>query len=240
MDIILGRPCLILHSPEIRWDSCEVISWSEFCHQHCLTELPHPLHKAPAIQIASMQIESPELSVTPSVPSDYVAFQDVFSKQAATQLPPHRPWDCAIDLLPGNKLPKGRVYPLSIPERKAMEEYIKEALNQGFIRPSSSPAASSFFFVGKNDGGLRPCIDYRALNSRRSNSLIHFPWSLPLSRNSVGHASSPSWTCGARITLFESGKAMNGRRPSLPLPATMNTLLCSMALPTPPPSSRNS
>ncbi|KAK3565219.1 hypothetical protein QTP86_001028 [Hemibagrus guttatus] len=73
---------------------------------------------------------------------------------AATKLPPHRPWDCAIDLLPGAKLPKGRVYPLSIPENKAMEEYISEALQQGFIRPSTSPAASSFFFVAKKDGGL--------------------------------------------------------------------------------------
>lgn len=85
------------------------------------------------------------------IPPDYVAFQDVFSKQAATHLPPHRPWDCAIDLLPDSKLLKGRVYPLSIPDRKAIEDYIKEALKQGFILPSSSPASSSFF-VGKNDG----------------------------------------------------------------------------------------
>ncbi|KAL0154628.1 hypothetical protein M9458_048891, partial [Cirrhinus mrigala] len=35
-----------------------------------------------------------------------------------------------------------------------------------FIQPSTSPAASSFFFVGKKDGGLRPCIDYRQLNSQ--------------------------------------------------------------------------
>ncbi len=123
-----------------------------------------------------MWVESPESSITPSVPSDYRAFQDVFSKQAATQLPPHRPWDCTIDLLPGYKLPKGRVYPLSIPEHKAMEEYIKEALHQGYIRPSSSPAASSFFFVGKKDGGLWSCIDYRGLNSQ----MIKLPYPLSL------------------------------------------------------------
>ncbi|XP_016404381.1 RNA-directed DNA polymerase homolog [Sinocyclocheilus rhinocerous] len=82
----------------------------------------------------------------------------------------------AIDLLPGAKLPKGRVYPLSIPERKAMEDYIQEALKQGFIRPSTSPAASSFFFVGKNDGGLRPCIDYRMLNSQK----VELPYPLIL------------------------------------------------------------
>ncbi len=57
-----------------------------------------------------------------------------------------------------------------------MEEYIKEALNQGYIRPSSSPAASSFFFMGTKDGGLRPCIDYRALNSQTTK----LPYPLPL------------------------------------------------------------
>ncbi len=36
-----------------------------------------------------------------------------------------------------------------------MEEYIEEALQQGYIHPSTSPAASSFFFVAKKDGGLR-------------------------------------------------------------------------------------
>ncbi len=176
VDIILGQPWLILHSPEIKWESSEIIRWSEFCHQHCLKEIPHPLRRLPVAQVASTRVESPEASVIPRITFDYRAFQDVFSKQAATQLPPHRAWGCAIDLLPGYKLPKGRVYSLSIPERKAMEEYIKEALNQGYIRPSSSPAASSFFFVSKKDGGLRPCIDYRALNSQT----IKLPYPIPL------------------------------------------------------------
>ncbi|KAK3549109.1 hypothetical protein QTP70_032424 [Hemibagrus guttatus] len=51
----------------------------------------------------------------------------------ASKLPPHRPWDCAIDLLPGEPVPRGRIYPLSIPEEKAMEEYIKEALAQAAL-----------------------------------------------------------------------------------------------------------
>ncbi|KAI2646638.1 Transposon Tf2-8 polyprotein [Labeo rohita] len=129
----------------------------------------HPL-------VASTHVESPEPAFTPEIPAEYAVFQDVFSKQSATHLPPHRPWDCAIDLLPGAQLPKGKVYPLSIPEHQAMEEYISEALNQGFIRPSTSPAASSFFFVGKKDGGLRPCIDNRQLNSQ----ILQQPYPLPL------------------------------------------------------------
>ncbi|KAL0150962.1 hypothetical protein M9458_053734, partial [Cirrhinus mrigala] len=57
-----------------------------------------------------------------------------------------------------------------------MEVYIAEAFNQGFIRPSTSPAASSFFFVGKKDGVLCPCIDYRQLNSQ----ILQQPYPLPL------------------------------------------------------------
>lgn len=45
-----------------------------------------------------------------------------------------------------------------------MEHYIQESLAVGIIRPSSSPVAAGFFFVGKKDGSLRPCIDYRGLN----------------------------------------------------------------------------
>ncbi|KAL0199907.1 hypothetical protein M9458_003094, partial [Cirrhinus mrigala] len=102
--------------------------------------------------------------------------EDVFCPKRAARLPPHRPWDCAIDLLPDAPVPQGRIFPLSIPETKAMEEYIQEALQPGYIRPSTSPAASSFFFIAKKDGGLRPCTDYRALNE----GTVKFKYPLPL------------------------------------------------------------
>ncbi|XP_053681475.1 retrotransposon-derived protein PEG10 [Labeo rohita] len=174
VDIILGRPWLQVHQPEIRWDPCDIIHWSLKCSTQCMSLLPHP--RSIHTTVASTQIESPEPVIMPEIPAEYRTYQDVFSKLAATQLPPHRPWDCAIDLLPGAQLPRGRIYPLSIPECQAMENYITEALNQGFIRPSTSPAALSFFFVGKKDGGLRPCIDYRQLNSQ----IVQQPYPLPL------------------------------------------------------------
>ncbi|KAL2102663.1 hypothetical protein ACEWY4_001831 [Coilia grayii] len=45
-----------------------------------------------------------------------------------------------------------------------MEEYISDGLAAGIVRPSSSPDGAGFFFVGKKDGLLHPCIDYRGLN----------------------------------------------------------------------------
>ena len=59
----------------------------------------------------------------------------------------------------------GRLYNLSVPEKEMMHNYISESLASGIIRPSSSPVAAGFFFVAKKDGSLRPCIDYRQLNS---------------------------------------------------------------------------
>ncbi|KAK5885831.1 hypothetical protein CesoFtcFv8_016928 [Champsocephalus esox] len=46
-----------------------------------------------------------------------------------------------------------------------MEKYINDSLDAGLIRPSSSPAGAGFFFVGKKDKTLHPCIDYRGLNN---------------------------------------------------------------------------
>ncbi|KAK3510623.1 hypothetical protein QTP70_011877 [Hemibagrus guttatus] len=57
-----------------------------------------------------------------------------------------------------------------------MEEYIETALAAGHIQASMSPAAAGFFFVGKKDGGLRPCIDYGGLNA----ITVLYPYPLPL------------------------------------------------------------
>ncbi|KAK3555430.1 hypothetical protein QTP86_016120 [Hemibagrus guttatus] len=98
------------------------------------------------------------------VPSQYHHLKAVFSKKRATSLPPHRPYDCAIELLPGYCPPRGRIFCLSSPECTAMDSYIEEALAAGLIRLSTSPAGAGVFFVGKKGGGLRSCIDYRGLN----------------------------------------------------------------------------
>ena len=53
---------------------------------------------------------------------------------------------------------------MSQKEQMALDEFLEENLRKGYIRPSKSPMASPFFFVGKKDGSLRPCQDYRYLN----------------------------------------------------------------------------
>ncbi len=114
----------------------------------------------PAVSSVSVfQDEPGDLS---GVPEEYLDLRAVFSCSRATSLPPHRPYDCSIDLLPGTMPPRGRLYSLSAPEREALEKYLTLAAE--IIVPSSSPAGVGFFFVKKKDGSLRPCIDYRGLS----------------------------------------------------------------------------
>lgn len=84
-----------------------------------------------------------------SVPASYHDLAKAFSKDSTLSLPPHRPYDCAIDLIPGASYPSGRLYNLSRPEREAMERYIAESLAVGIICPSSSPLGAGFFFCGQ-------------------------------------------------------------------------------------------
>lgn len=79
--------------------------------------------------------------------------------------------------------PKNRLYPLSLPEKRAMQDYIEDTLAAGYIRPSTSSAAAGFFFVGKNDAGFRPCTDYRDLNS----ITIPYPYPLTLVSAALEH-----------------------------------------------------
>ena len=49
-------------------------------------------------------------------------------------------------------------------ELAVLKKYLEENLEKGFIKPSTSPASSPVLFVKKPSGGLRFCVDYRALN----------------------------------------------------------------------------
>jgi hypothetical protein len=99
------------------------------------------------------------------VPEQYHSVLQVFMKDQANVLPPHRPEDHDIQLTEGSELPFARNYrPTNAPEAEVIKKYIDEHLGKGFIRSSSSPTAAPILVVRKPGGGLRVCIDYRALN----------------------------------------------------------------------------
>lgn len=85
------------------------------------------------------------------LPAEYREYLDVFECRA---LPPHcGAYNCAIVLQPDTIPARSWVYPLSIAENKAMEEYVADVLSRSHIHKSTSPAGAGFFFVQKKGGG---------------------------------------------------------------------------------------
>jgi hypothetical protein len=81
------------------------------------------------------------------IPTKYSEFGEVFSKNRADTLAPHRSIDHAINLDPGCKIPDGQIYNLSEVELKTLTAYIETNLANGFIQWSSSPAAAPILFA---------------------------------------------------------------------------------------------
>ena len=76
-------------------------------------------------------------------------------------LPPDREIEFCIDIVPGTDPISMPPYRMAPAELKELNEQLKELLDQGFIRPSTSPWGAPVLFVKKKDGSLRLCIDYR-------------------------------------------------------------------------------
>jgi hypothetical protein len=132
----------------------------------------HQSFKPPTIAIRAKITHSTEIAARtapkPSIehiPVEYRRYAKVFDEEASYRLLAHHPWDHTIDLIP-NAPPLKRcgIYSLTPIEETMLKEWLHESLRKGYIRPSKSPMASSFFFVAKKDGKLRPVQNYIPLN----------------------------------------------------------------------------
>jgi hypothetical protein len=108
----------------------------------------------------------PYVDPRPFTPEEYQDLIDMFEKKQADKLPPHRgDHDFKIELEPGKTPTFGPLYGMSREELIVLRQYLDEHLAKNFIRPSRSHFASPVLFVKKPGGGLRFCVDYRALNA---------------------------------------------------------------------------
>lgn len=107
--IVLGHPWLVLHNPHLDWSAGKIINWSSGCQNVCLQSALLPTE-------GSIPPRDKNLDLS-CIPACYHDLAKVFSKDCATSLPSHRPYDCAIDLVPGATYPSGRLYNFSRPER---------------------------------------------------------------------------------------------------------------------------
>src|SRR3954466_15721124 len=90
-------------------------------------------------------------------------FPDVFPEELPG-MPPDRDIEFFIELLPGTGPISKRPYRMPAKDLVEIKKQIKELLDKGYIRPSSSPWGSPVLLVEKKDGSLRMVVDYRGLN----------------------------------------------------------------------------
>ncbi|KAI2664137.1 Transposon Tf2-9 polyprotein [Labeo rohita] len=135
MDIILGRPWLSQHHPEIIWKTGRILKWSK----DCFPQVSHLHHQVPLVfSFHSNSIESLVAKQSVNIPSCYAPFSDVFCPKSAAQLPPHQPWYCTINFIPGETVPFAKLYPFSLPEQKRpWKSVLKRLYNKAIsIHPS--------------------------------------------------------------------------------------------------------
>ena len=91
-------------------------------------------------------------------------YQDIFPDKLPYGPPPKRLVDHEIDTVLGETPPHKSPYRLSSSEMEELRRQVELLLEQGWIRPSSSPYGAPVLFIPKKNGKWRMCVDYRALN----------------------------------------------------------------------------
>ena len=93
-------------------------------------------------------------------------YEDRFPEQLPKGLPPERDVGHTIPLVDGATPLNRGPYRLSPRELQEAKTQIEDLIEKGHVAPSVSPFAAPILFVHKkgHHGGLRMCVDYRALN----------------------------------------------------------------------------
>jgi hypothetical protein len=137
-----------------------------------------------------------------ALPKYLQSYVKLFVPEEGNKLPPHRgpKVDHTIEL---NKVddktpevPYGPLYAMSRDELLVLRRTLLDLLEKGFIRASNSPAASPVLFVRKPGGGLRFCVDYRALNALTKKD--RYP--LPLIKETLNMIGRATWYTKLDVT----------------------------------------
>jgi hypothetical protein len=88
------------------------------------------------------------------VPLENHKYLDIFDKDKANRFPDTRPWDHKIKMKVGFEPKSFKTYNLTPEEQIELDKFLKENLDNGYIKPSQSPMASPFFSIKKKDKKL--------------------------------------------------------------------------------------
>ena len=132
--IIFGYPWLRAFNPDVDWENGRVT-------------MPWPK--------AWIRTKMTMIATTEEIPVEYLRHAKVFDEKEAQQFPPKREEDHAIKLKDdAPAILNCKIYPLNHNQDRELNKFLAEHLSKGYIRESSSPYATPFFFIKKKDGKL--------------------------------------------------------------------------------------
>ena len=193
-DLILGYPWLSTLEPRFRWKDTlintsslpiiiRLVDWRksrirpmiartikgrrvQTSHKRWQEAILQELERESSFKGISIELfrEAGKFTKEVEVPKEYQRHKRIFDPVESKKLPPSRPWDHAITLKPdAPDTLDCKLYPLPPKDDEALRKWLKEE-DKGYIRPSISPIASSFFFLQKANRTQRPVQDYRGVN----------------------------------------------------------------------------
>lgn len=136
-------------------------------HAISMVALPTPNSQHHSADPLFLSLTADALTHINTLPPDLARilhfYAHIFTK--LHDLPPNRPHDHHIHLLPDVKPVNTKPYRYPHFQKETITKMIAEMLNEGIIRPSTSPFSSPVLLVKKKDGSWRFCVDYSALNA---------------------------------------------------------------------------
>jgi hypothetical protein len=159
IDVILGMGWLSKHKVLIDYAKKSVKLTTPEGKKMGFVIEPIVTAKGVANHVKVNQLEASQGFKVPVV----IEFPDVLPEELPG-MPHDRDIKFVIELKPGTTPIYKTPYRMATPELAELKEHIKELLEKGFMRPSSSPFGAPMIFVPKKDGTQRLCVDYHALN----------------------------------------------------------------------------
>jgi hypothetical protein len=92
-------------------------------------------------------------------------FDDIFSEDIPSEIPPLKGIKHQIDLVPEASIPNRLAYRSNLEKMKELQRQVDELMMKGYIRESMSPCAVPVLLVSKKDGTWRMCVDCHVVNN---------------------------------------------------------------------------
>ena len=129
----------------------------------------------PIGELINNQVQHADKAIQGDLKEILEEYKDVFPRKLPYGPPPKRVMDHEIETAPGETPPHKSPYRLSVAELDELKRQLDQLLEQGWIRPSTSPYGVPVLFIPKKDGKWRLCVDYRALNKITTKNRYPLP-----------------------------------------------------------------